>query len=103
MLFNKFRLKDLSAPSLVLKLATLSLATLNLAACATTQPATSTRTESFGKAVSANLAAQIVAPTDAQKANTHIPANRARRKLAYDAYETDQVKKLPDAATTNGG
>lgn len=79
------------------------LSILSLSACATTQPATSTNMESFGKAVSANLAAQIVAPTEAQKANTYIPANRARRELAYEAYETDKIHKLPDAITTNGG
>jgi len=77
----------------------LSLAALS--SCATTRPAASSETPSFGKAVSVNLAAQIVAPTEAQKADTYIPANRTRRELAYEAYETDTIKPLPDSITTD--
>jgi len=92
MLFNKTHLINTA----------LALSVLSLSACATTQPAAVSRTESFGKAVNANLAAQIVAPTDAQKANTYIPANRARRELAYKAYEEDDTERLPESITTNG-
>lgn len=77
------------------------LSALSLSACATTRPAASSDTPSFGKAVRANLTAQIVAPTDTQKADTYIPANRARRELARENYETDTLEPLPESVTTD--
>jgi len=81
--------------------AALIFAVLALPACATTRPAISSDTPSFGKAVNLNLSAQIVAPTDAQKADTYIPVNRARREIAREAYETDTIEPLPESITTD--
>ncbi len=65
-----------------------------LSACATTnQPSMKAGHHNFGKAVKANMAAQMVAPTPEQKANTYIPANRERQRLARKAYEEDKVKE----------
>jgi len=72
-----------------------------MSSCATTRPAISSDTPSFGKASAVNLSAQIVAPTEAQKKDTYIPANRARRELAYEAYETDTIAPLPESVTTD--
>jgi len=80
---------------------TLTASMVMLSGCATTRPAASSNTPSFGKAVQTNLSAQIIAPTAEQKANTYIPANRARREIAREAYETDTIQPLPESITTD--
>ena len=72
-----------------------------LSACATTRPAASSDTPSFGKAIHKNMSAQSVAPSPEQKADTYIPANRARRELAREAYETDSITPLPESITSD--
>ena len=79
------------------------LAALALPACATTQPSMKAGTAGFGEAQAANIAAQAIAPSEAQKADTYIPANRARRALARKAYEDGEVKEPVSPVTTNGG
>jgi len=69
-----------------------ALVLLSLSACATTSPALSDHSATFGQAVKANIAAQHVAPSPQQKANTYIPANRARRALAIKRYEENAVE-----------
>lgn len=72
---------------------------LNLSACAS-RPALKSDTPGFGDAVAANLAAQRVAPTAEQKANTFIPPNRARQTLARKTYEAGEVTD-PTAVRTS--
>ncbi|MEP1230301.1 MAG: hypothetical protein ABJG88_06465 [Litorimonas sp.] len=81
--------------------ATLMTGVIILSACASTRPAASSDTPSFGRAVQKNLTAQIVEPSPEQKADTYIPANRARRTLAREAYETDSIEPLPESITTD--
>lgn len=87
------------------KLLLAGLAALTLTACASTkaQPSMKAGQTHFGKAVAANLNAQKVAPTEEQKANTYIPANRARRNAARQAYEAGEVPEPVPLTTTNGG
>ena len=91
MLFNK--------PYIIYTALVMSAAALS--ACATTQAASSSDTASFGKAIHANMAAQIVAPTPEQKMDTYIPVNRTRRDLALEAYETDTIPPLPESVTSD--
>ncbi|WP_427453555.1 hypothetical protein [Litorimonas sp. WD9-15] len=70
-----------------------------LSACAST-PAMETKTEHFGQAVAHNIAAQRVAPTAEQKANTFIPPNRARQKAAREAYEKGETPDPVQLGTT---
>lgn len=83
------------------KTAFTALSVIMLSACATTKPATASAAPSFGKAVTANLNAQKVAPSAKQKADTFIPANRARRELARQAYEENTLEELPELGTTD--
>lgn len=53
----------------------------------------------FGDAVRANRAAQFVAPSPEQKANTFIPPNAARQRLAVETYEAGEVE-ISNAAST---
>lgn len=71
-----------------------------LSACAST-PALDSRTDHFGSAVAHNIEAQRVAPTPEQKANTFIPPNRARQKLAREAYEKGETPDPIQVGTTN--
>lgn len=71
-----------------------------LSACASS-PALDARTEHFGNAVAHNIEAQRVAPTPEQKANTFIPPNRARQKLAREAYEKGETPNPIQVGTTN--
>ncbi len=77
-----------------------ALVLLSLSACATTSPALSDHGATFGQAVKANIAVQHVAPSPEQKANTYIPANRARRALAIKRYEENDVEE-PVLPNTN--
>lgn len=77
----------------------IGLAALTLSACATTQPAMNAHSPTFGQAVAHNKSAQFVAPTPTQKADTFIPANRARKALARKNYQEDTVEK-PEPLTT---
>lgn len=74
---------------------------VGLSACAT-KPALDAHTEHFGSAVAQNIAAQRVAPTPEQKANTFIPPNRARQKLAREAYEAGETPDTVKVGTTDG-
>lgn len=76
------------------KFTSIILGSLLLTACATTsQPSLMAGSPGMGNAVKANMEAQKVAPTAEQKANTYIPANRARQSLARKAYEDGEVKE----------
>ena len=79
----------------------LTLGVLLLTGCASSTPALEARTSNFGDAIAQNIAAQRVAPTAKQKADTFIPPNRERQKLARDAYETDTVKEPVSVTTTS--
>ena len=68
-----------------------------LSGCAPTQPALSNGTDNFGAAIAHNISAQAIAPSEAQKANTHIPANPKRRAAARENYENGTT---PDPKTT---
>lgn len=76
------------------------IAAATLTACATTGPALDDHSAAFGDAVTRNIAAQAVAPTPAQKANTFIPADRARQQLARENYRNDTVKTPKPLSTT---
>ena len=78
-------------------LSTLSL--IALSACATTEPALQNHSSEFGKAVRQNIAAQTVAPTAAQKANTFIPADPTKRSKARENYRNGETPE-PVAITT---
>lgn len=78
----------------------LGLSALSLSACATSSPALNVHSTSFGQAVAQNKAAQAIAPTSEQKANTHIPADRARQTLARKRYQEDAVKEPKPLQTT---
>lgn len=79
--------------------AALCLSAITLSACATTGPALGDHSATFGGATAQNITAQAVAPTPAQKANTFIPADRARQQLARDNYRNDTVKKPQPLST----
>lgn len=71
-----------------------------LTACASTQPALDATSPHFGDAVAQNIAAQRVAPSVEDKANTFIPPNRARQKAAIEAYEEGTVTEPTLVDTT---
>lgn len=71
-----------------------------LTGCASAQPALDGHTSGFGDAVAQNIAAQRIAPTAEDKANTFIPPNRARQKAAREAYENGTVKEPVAVQTT---
>lgn len=73
---------------------------LALTGCATTTPALDAHSSNFGDAVAQNIAAQRIAPTAEDKANTFIPPNRARQKAAREAYENGTVKEPIAVGTT---
>jgi len=74
---------------------------LTLSACATTTPAQQNHSAEFGQAVKHNMAAQAVAPTPEQKANTFIPADPAKRAKARENYRTGETPE-PQPIRTNG-
>ncbi len=76
-------------------------AILSLSACATTTPAAKAHAPTFGQAVKHNMAAQAVAPTPEQKANTFIPADPAKRAKARENYRTGETPD-PVPIRTNG-
>lgn len=80
---------------------TVILGAILLSGCATTTPALEAHSPNFGKAVAQNIAAQRIAPTAKDKADTFIPPNRARQKAAREAYENGTVKE-PISVTTTG-
>ncbi len=69
--------------------------------CATAQPALDAHSSGLGDAVAQNIAAQRIAPTAADKANTFIPPNQARQKAAREAYENGTVKEPIAVETTD--
>jgi hypothetical protein len=77
-----------------------ALAGLTLSACAS-RPALESSTPNFGDAVAANIAAQRVAPTAAQKADTYIPPNRTRQNLAREAYEKGEIADPTTVGTSD--
>lgn len=85
------------------RLLTLASAALcvGLSACAST-PALDAKSDHFGQAIAHNIAAQRVAPTAEQKANTFIPPNRARQKAAREAYEAGDTPEPESLGTTDG-
>jgi len=78
-----------------------SLSLIALSACATTQPALQSNSPEFGKAVRQNIAAQAVAPTAEQKANTFIPADPTKRAKARENYRKGETPEPRPLTTTN--
>lgn len=78
----------------------LAVLALALTGCASVKPALDAHSPGFGDAVAQNIAAQRIAPTPEDKANTFIPPNRARQKAARDAYESGAVKEPAPVGTT---
>ncbi len=73
-----------------LKLLSLCSGLALLGACATNTAAPS---PTYASAVKHNISVHAVPPTDAQKQNTFIPADRDRKALAKKRYEADEVEK----------
>lgn len=73
---------------------------LAVTGCASSQAALDASSPQFGEAIAQNIAAQRVAPTAEEKANTFIPPNRARQKAARDAYESGTVTEPNFVSTT---
>jgi hypothetical protein len=73
---------------------------LALTGCASAKPALEAHSAGFGEAVANNIAAQRIAPTAEDKANTFIPPNRARQKAAREAYENGTVIEPVSVETT---
>ena len=76
-----------------------------LGGCATSQPALKGRLDpNLGSAVRANVDAQAVTPSPAQKANTYIPADPIRAALVRKNYRENMAPN-PNASTssTSGG
>lgn len=73
-----------------------------LAGCATTTSTHGiTHSAAFGDAVRHNIAAQTVAPTDAQKNNTVIPVDPDKRALALKNYKENTVPEPSAVATSS--
>lgn len=60
-----------------------------LTACASSAPVLAPPSSG---AVAANISAQAITPDASQKANRHIPQDRALRAAALERYRTDKVK-----------
>lgn len=75
------------------------IAILGLSACATTKPALQNGSPEFGEAIRHNIAAQAVAPTPEQKANTFIPADATKRAKARENYRNGNTPE-PTPITT---
>ncbi len=74
---------------------------LVLGACATApNPSTTATSEAFGSAVKHNIRVHAVAPTQEQKQNTYIPADRSRQDLARKRYREDDVE-APEGVNTS--
>lgn len=73
-----------------LKLLSLCSALALLGGCATNTMETS---PTYSSAVKHNISVHAVAPTDAQKQNTFIPADRERKALAKKKYQADEVEE----------
>jgi len=78
----------------------LILIAITMTGCASSQAALDATSPQFGEAIAYNIAAQRVAPTAEEKANTFIPPNRARQKAARDAYEAGTVTEPNSVSTT---
>lgn len=75
-----------------------------LGACQTSGPALQGQLDyDLGSAVKHNIEAQFVRPTDAQKANTYIPADPARAALAHKKYQENTIEELESVSATGGG
>lgn len=83
------------------RLITFGLTSLTLIGCASGTPALEAHSESFGLATAQNIAAQRVAPSAEDKANTFIPPNRARQKAAREAYESGTTPKPTSVVTSD--
>ncbi|WP_026941112.1 hypothetical protein [Hellea balneolensis] len=73
----------------------------SLSACATTQPALQSGSSEFGVAVRQNIAAQAVAPTARQKADTYIPADATKRAKARESYRNGETPEPTPITTTD--
>ncbi len=65
---------------------------IGLGGCASAKPASAGLSANFGSSVEHNRTAQFVAPAAEQKANTYIPPNPARQRLALETYEAGEVE-----------
>lgn len=83
-----------------MKLIISSLSLMTLSACATTQPAMQSGSSGFGDAVRHNIAAQAIAPTSEQKANTFIPADPTKRAKARENYRKGVTPEPKPITTT---
>ncbi|WP_371397611.1 hypothetical protein [Fretibacter rubidus] len=81
-----------------IKITTALAAAALMSACATQRPALSGQDANFGVSNRANIAAHAVTPDPKLKADTYIPANRARVRAAREAYEKGEViePKIPE-------
>jgi type IV pilus biogenesis protein CpaD/CtpE len=77
-------------------------AALLVSGCATSTPALQSQFGSdFGTAVKSNIAAQAVAPTAEQKANTFIPADPVRAGAARKNYRENTVPEPKRSSQVN--
>ena len=84
-----------------MKLILTTLSLITLSACATTKPALQNGSSEFGNAVRQNIAAQAIAPTPEQKANTFIPADATKRAKARENYRLGETPEPQPITTTN--
>ena len=90
--------------SKILKIVCCGGALIVLAACQTAQPALTGQLDyDLGSAVKHNIEAQFVRPTDAQKANTYIPADPARAAMAHKKYQENTIEELENVNASGGG
>ena len=69
--------------------------------CASSQPVLDVHSAHFGDITANNISAHRIAPTEKDKANTYIPPNQARQKLAREAYEKGTLKDPATVGTTD--
>jgi len=79
----------------------LAVSVIALSGCASSMPALDAHSEHFGEAVAQNIAAQRVAPSAEEKANTYIPPNAKRQKAAREAYENGSLAQPQSVSTTD--
>lgn len=84
-----------------MKLILTTLSLIALSACATTKPTLKSGSSEFGNAVRQNIAAQAIAPTPEQKANTFIPADATKRAKARENYRNGTTAEPQPVRTTN--
>lgn len=84
-----------------MRIGLLALSFVGLTACATTQPAATSHSSEFGKAIRHNIAVHSVAPTAKQKADTYIPADNTKRSKARDNYRKGETPNPQPITTMN--